>query len=499
MNDYRAYIAYDYNSIYHHGIKGQRWGIMNGPPYPLNREDHSVREQVAASNPNSYEYTRRRTKQNTRAKYNYESTKTSNQNGSSKKGGSSKVLSTKASAVRTSSGGGKGIKGFFNRHKGVRNALIASTAVLGAYAAYKVGRTWYTKTHDLNVKAGTAMNTLSFDNTRMKQVKDAKDLSSAAFFTNANKDDYRFYQYMFNPEIKQGNRTVLKYNAKNIALRDLKMASEKTSANEFIKMYKSDKTFREYVTNPELMNTTMFDKQRKMKTYANALNTTARIRSRKNLEASDKELRDIYKLYNLHLGAAPGTNNVFSKSVSKEAAENYIKSKNKSGHVYKLISNDDGTFNVQNETLTNYMTKYRNEYFGRLKKRGYSGLLDTNDALYGRYHANNPFIVFDNSSFVTKSNKRVKMSEKKFATAWTIGRYALPVVGSVGAGAAAYRATNRTVNRTTIRQRQNGRTQTYINNTRSRARALYNSGMTQEQIARKLGVSVSTVNNMLNG
>lgn len=24
------------NELYHHGIKGQRWGIQNGPPYPLN-------------------------------------------------------------------------------------------------------------------------------------------------------------------------------------------------------------------------------------------------------------------------------------------------------------------------------------------------------------------------------------------------------------------------------------------------------------------------------
>ena len=27
MNDYRAYVENDYNSIYHFGIKGQRWGI----------------------------------------------------------------------------------------------------------------------------------------------------------------------------------------------------------------------------------------------------------------------------------------------------------------------------------------------------------------------------------------------------------------------------------------------------------------------------------------
>ena len=31
----------------HHGIKGQEWGKQNGPPYPLDAEDHSVGEKKA--------------------------------------------------------------------------------------------------------------------------------------------------------------------------------------------------------------------------------------------------------------------------------------------------------------------------------------------------------------------------------------------------------------------------------------------------------------------
>lgn len=31
--------------IYHHGIKGQKWGDRNGPPYPLDAEDHSAEEK----------------------------------------------------------------------------------------------------------------------------------------------------------------------------------------------------------------------------------------------------------------------------------------------------------------------------------------------------------------------------------------------------------------------------------------------------------------------
>lgn len=31
-----------YNVLAHHGIKGQKWGVRNGPPYPLDRSDEGV-------------------------------------------------------------------------------------------------------------------------------------------------------------------------------------------------------------------------------------------------------------------------------------------------------------------------------------------------------------------------------------------------------------------------------------------------------------------------
>ena len=33
--------------LYHHGILGQEWGKMNGPPYPLGSSDHSSSEKKA--------------------------------------------------------------------------------------------------------------------------------------------------------------------------------------------------------------------------------------------------------------------------------------------------------------------------------------------------------------------------------------------------------------------------------------------------------------------
>ena len=38
QNDYRLYLA-------HHGIMGMKWGIRNGPPYPLDFRDHSAVEK----------------------------------------------------------------------------------------------------------------------------------------------------------------------------------------------------------------------------------------------------------------------------------------------------------------------------------------------------------------------------------------------------------------------------------------------------------------------
>lgn len=38
----------DSDFLMHHGIKGQKWGVENGPPYPLNKNEYSALEKKMA-------------------------------------------------------------------------------------------------------------------------------------------------------------------------------------------------------------------------------------------------------------------------------------------------------------------------------------------------------------------------------------------------------------------------------------------------------------------
>lgn len=40
-------------NLYHHGIKGQKWGVRNGPPYPLKESAYSSAEKKAKSSGNN--------------------------------------------------------------------------------------------------------------------------------------------------------------------------------------------------------------------------------------------------------------------------------------------------------------------------------------------------------------------------------------------------------------------------------------------------------------
>lgn len=57
------------DSLEHHGIDGQKWGVRNGPPYPLGSGDHSAAEKRAMANDNKRNYKDIKKKVSTRSSW----------------------------------------------------------------------------------------------------------------------------------------------------------------------------------------------------------------------------------------------------------------------------------------------------------------------------------------------------------------------------------------------------------------------------------------------
>ncbi len=100
------------NDLTHHGIKGQKWGQRNGPPYPLGASDHSSAEKKAGTKGWSKE------------------AKQENKKTAAKENNSSEQITTKTKKNESVNTNAK--KGLSTKQK----VLIGATALVAAYAAY---------------------------------------------------------------------------------------------------------------------------------------------------------------------------------------------------------------------------------------------------------------------------------------------------------------------------------------------------------------------------
>lgn len=288
--------------LVHHGIKGQKWGVKNGPPYPLDDKSRSPAEKK------------------------------------------------KIRVVRK--------KDQFSR---------------------------YNKKHtDQTIGEGTTLSTLSYNRNRTKDT----DMFYAAY-TKADIDHYKeFFDKkmpipIFDSEgYEIGTGKFYKYSIQNKAVRDMKVASEDSGIKAFSELYKMDKDFREFVTDPKRLKARFEAGVHKFPIgYMSAMQVMDRM-SNPRYKPSNKDLATVYRIFN-----------------------------------HSIPSDGGGKAEFSNDVITQ-----RAKFFNALKKAGYDAVLDTNDALYNPVQAQAPVIVFNMEAVVPDSVYRTTMADVYKSKAATAGR-----------------------------------------------------------------------------
>lgn len=241
--------------------------------------------------------------------------------------------------------------------------------------------TIHNKKHvDKKIKAGQVVSTLSYDPLRTQNT----DMFYATY-TNLDKQQYRA---LFNKKIKSpiydekgnsiGTGSAYKFDIQNKAVRDLDIASEDSAAKVFIDLYRNNKKFADYVNDPNRMRNAFVDEKLKFKGYREADKIVSKIHN--GYQPSDKDLKTIYRMFN-----------------------------------YVIPYDQDN-----NDTA-----RQRAVFFNELSKKGYEGLLDTNDAIYGGFKAEAPVIIFDMKSVALSGIAQTTTSDKIIADLALVGRKAL--------------------------------------------------------------------------
>lgn len=244
----------------------------------------------------------------------------------------------------------------------------------------------YNKKHfDEVLKKGSVLSTLSYDKNRTK--------GADMFYAAHTRLDKHQYNALFNRKIPQeifdengnslGTGQFLKYRINNEVKSDVKIASEDSGADVFKSLYKKDRDFYNFVTDPDRMQSHFVTDKYKFKGYREARAALEKLRSGK--EITSKDVETCYRMFN-----------------------------------YVIPSDGGGDARRGND-----VTKQRAKFFTALKEAGYGAVLDTNDAIYGGFKARSPVIVFDQSKIVLRDAERTTMAEKKVSELALIGRKVL--------------------------------------------------------------------------
>ena len=227
----------------------------------------------------------------------------------------------------------------------------------------------YNKKHfdEVLKKEDTTLSTLSYDKDRLK---------GADYFyaTHINRDK-ALYGALFNHKITDadGNKT-FKWKIDNKLADDMKVASEDSGVKAFSDLYENDRDFYNFVKDPERLRRCFVDSKYGFKGYKEAKKSIEKM-DNDNYKPSSDDLAKVYRLWNY------------------------------------VIPNDGGGDSRVAKDVLNQRTKF----FNKLKESGYGAVLDTNDAIYGRFKAQSPIIVFDVTQVIPDSIRKTSIYDKRFA------------------------------------------------------------------------------------
>lgn len=220
---------------------------------------------------------------------------------------------------------------------------------------------------------GTILYTLSYDLNRTS--------TATMFYAVYRSEDLQLYLTMLNGPILQGlfdgAPTDLsappsqKYEIKNLTSRDVLVACEDSAARIFAELVATDGDFRDFVVNPARMQAHFNPIKYFFRGYRAARASLRRLRATPG-DASPADLARTYRMFN-------------------------------------FVIPSDGAGDP--ERARDIATQ-RETFFAAMRAAGYSATLDTNDALYGGFHASAPLIVFDRDAIVPQEARETTDAKK---------------------------------------------------------------------------------------
>ena len=370
------------NELYHHGIKGQKWGVR--------RYQNKQGGYLPGAEGRYYTPVGRKRSANT-VGGSGNSSRPNKVNRSVKKSTSKDTKSNYDERLKAE-----------RREKLKKYAKIGAAAVgvgLVAYGAYKLksakvqNSLQYKRNVDTVLKKGTMLSTLSYDADRTK--------GADMFFATHTKLDQHQYNALFNKPIKEylydeagnviGSNTVTKFRIKNEVLRDMKVASESSAAKYFSDLISKDEDFRNFVLDPKRMQDHFVDSKYKFKGYREARDALERVRQ-PDYKATQDDWQKVYRMFNYVIPSDGKKGNLTEAAIAARAGD---------------------------------VKQQRDKLFKALKNNGYGALLDTNDSIYGGFKARSPVIVFNQDDVAFSSAKRTTRLSK-IPSSWILaGRRAI--------------------------------------------------------------------------